>query len=229
MKFVQTIDFDFIELLSFWERPFKAKFIPQKVWNDLDKYKNDSNGLKNYFKKWKTRVLFKPLKRKMRYVPVGGEYNTEIHQSEVHIYCNNFDRYSFDDKVWKRLKYKIIQVTMHEFIHCRQYYSKDEWWEPGTVPYKKTGVLKIDTNRHYHSNKGEIEAYAHCIFLDYKCYKPKIPLMDLIRRSHKTNDSTTFAGIVKLFNHDNINNHALPLLAKKILTWDRKYKAFFRK
>jgi hypothetical protein len=58
MKFFSSLTFDFVDMLNFEERPFRAKFVPAKVWDDLDAYKNDSEVLKNYFKKWRTRVVF---------------------------------------------------------------------------------------------------------------------------------------------------------------------------
>lgn len=224
MKFIKSLDFDFIELLSFKERPFRAKFIPAKIWDDLDKYKNDSDRLKNYFKKWKIRVLYKEQKKEGRFVPVGGEYCPIKNYSEIHIYSNNFNKFQFTQNSWDRLKYKIIQVAMHELIHCRQYMGKNEEFEPSTVKFHKTGNSKIDENRHYHSGRDEIEAYAHCIFLDFKVYKPSFSISDLIRRSKTKRDSGTLAGILKVFGKDPRNNQALPLLTRKILTWERKYK-----
>ena len=50
MKFLENANYDWMELLNFYERPFRAKLTPAKVWNDLDRYKNDPIGLTNYAK-----------------------------------------------------------------------------------------------------------------------------------------------------------------------------------
>ena len=56
MYFLERATFDWMDLLNFNERPFRAKYIPAKVWKDLDRYRNDSIGLTNYFKKWRTKI-----------------------------------------------------------------------------------------------------------------------------------------------------------------------------
>ena len=77
MNYIQKLDFDFIEFLGFLERPFRAKFIPAKVWDDLDRYKNDATGLKNYFKKWRFRIAFHKEKKPTKRISIGGGYYTE--------------------------------------------------------------------------------------------------------------------------------------------------------
>lgn len=227
MKYIQSLNFDFIDLLNFTERPFRAKFIPAKIWDDLDTYKNDSVGLRNYFKKWKCKVVYKtPNKhgKEGKYMPIGGFYFPDKNSSELDLYTHDFNKFEFTKASWDRVKFKMIQVTMHELIHCRQYMGKHEDFASSTVKFHKTGVSKIDDNRHYHSGRDEIEAYAHCIYLDFKMYKPTLTVSELIRRSKNKRDSGTFAGIIKVFGKDSRNNHALPLLVRKILTWERKYK-----
>lgn len=224
MKYLRSLQFDFVDMLDFSDRPFRAKFVPAKIWDDLDFYKNDSKGLSNYFKKWKCKVVFLKNKKEKRYIPVGGLYDPDTNSSEVHIYTLNYDNFKFDDQSWDRLKYKLIQVTMHELIHCKQYMGKGEFYEPRTVKFHRTGIAKVDDTRHYYSGMDEIEAYAHCIFLDFKTTKPTIPVMTLIRRAMDKKDSSTFSGILKVFSKDFNKNAALPILAKKILTWERKYK-----
>lgn len=226
MKYLQGLDFDFIEMLNFAERPFKAKFIPSKVWNDLDEYKNDSVGLRNYFKKWKFKVQYKHDEKVKKYLPVGGWHEPSTGTSQVDIYTKNFNKFNFDDKSWVRFKFKLIQVAMHELIHCKQYMGKHEDYSASKVKFHKTGKSKIDENRHYHSGRDEIEAYAHCIYLDYKMYKPTMEITTLIRRCKTVSDSSTMYGILKVFGKDHRNNHALPLLMRKILTWERKYKQY---
>lgn len=56
MKFLESAEFNWMELLNFYEPPFRAKLIPSKVWKDLDLYRNDAKDLSNYCKKWRTKV-----------------------------------------------------------------------------------------------------------------------------------------------------------------------------
>jgi len=226
MTHLQSVGFDFIELLNFVDRPFRAKFIPAKIWDELDTFKNDSVGLTKYFKRWKCNVNFKQYKKITKYIPVGGYYLPDKNTSGLDLYTMHYDTFEFTQKSWDRLKYKILQVIMHELVHCRQYMGKHEDFESSTVKFHRTGISKVDEVRHYHSGRDEIEAYAHCIYLDFKAYKPNINITELIRRCMTEKDSPTFTGIIKLFGRDSQNNHALPLLTRKNLTWERKYKRF---
>ena len=225
MKYIQSLDFDFIEFLNFDEKPFRAKFNPSKVWNDLDRYKNDATGLKNYFKKWRFSIIFHKEKKPTKRISVGGGYYTEEERSELDIYTSpdtSFDKFKFTQSGWDRFKFRVIQVTMHELIHCRQYYGKHEDYTKGRVNYKETGIKRIDDNREYHAGKDEIEAYAHCVYLDFKTKRPTIPIATLIRYAKTYKVSKNLSGIQKVFQTDK-HNEVIPLLLRKILTWERKY------
>jgi len=111
---------------------------------------------------------------------------------------------------------------MHELIHCRQYYGKHEDFTKGRVNYKETGIKRIDDNREYHAGKDEIEAYAHCVYLDFKLNRPNIPIATLIRYAKTYKVSKNLAGIQRVFQTDK-HNEVIPLLLRKILTWERKY------
>lgn len=225
MRYIQSLDFDFIDFLNFDEKPFRAKFNPSKVWDDLDQYKNDATGLKNYFKKWRFSIKFHKEKKPTTRISVGGGYYTDEERSELDIWTSpdtSYDKYKFTDSSWARFKFRVIQVTMHELIHCRQYYGKHEFFTKGRVNYKETGIKKIDDNREYHSGKDEIEAYAHCVYLDFKTKRPTIPIATLIRHAKTYKVSKNLSGIQKVFQTDK-HNEVIPLLLRKILVWERKY------
>jgi len=228
MKYLQNLDFDFIEMLNFEERPFRAKFNPSKIWDDLDRCKNNATNLRNYFKKWRFSIVFHKENKPTKCIMVGGGYYTDECRSELDIWTGSdtdYNKYQFTDSSWNRFKFRVIQVAMHEIIHCRQYYGKHEEYTKGKVYYKKTGIKKIDENREYHAGKDEIEAYAHCVYLDFKTKRPTIPVATLIRYAKTYKVSKNLTGIQKLFRTDK-NNGVIPLLLRKILVWERKYKHF---
>lgn len=233
MKFLQEANFDWLDMLNFFERPFRAKLIPSKVWKDLDRYINDSKGLSNYLKKWRTRIEYLPQKSKAKvyksYVAVGGEYSPEDRQCVIIVHCNNFDTFQFNQDSWNRFKYKVMQVLMHELIHFMQYDRRGDEWSNYVVPYKKIGRLKIDEERRYLSEFDEIQAYAHCCWLDFKSFKPNIPVDQLLARSQKVKDSGTLHYILKTFHYDYRNNEAIPKIIQQIAKWDRKYQRVARK
>jgi hypothetical protein len=225
MKFVQNINFDFIEFLSFKERPFRAHFIPAKIWNDLDNYKNDATGLRNYFKKWRFRINWHTETKPTKSIAVGGGYWTDKQYSELDIWTSpdtDFNHYKFTEASWNRFKYRVIQVAMHELIHCKQYYGKDEDYCASKVYYARTGIKRIDDTREYHAGRDEIEAYAHCVFLDFKTKRPSIPVATLIRHAKTYKVSKNLSGIQRVFRTDR-HNEVIPLLLRKILVWERKY------
>jgi hypothetical protein len=230
MKFLQEANYDWMDMLNFTERPFRAKFTPAKIWQDLDRYRNDSVGLANYFKKWRTKIQWFTQKSKAQYykthIAVGGEYSPEDRQCTIQIYTTEYNTFAFTEKTWERFKYKLIQVTMHEMIHFMQFDRRDNEWSEYTVPYKKVGNEKKDSAREYLSSFDEIQAYAHCILLDYKTRFPDTPIAELISRSSYRNDSSTMKYILRTFDYDYRNNHAIPKLMQQIVKWDRKYKRF---
>jgi len=232
MSFLENVNFDWMDMLNFSERPFRASFVPSKVWRDLDHYVNDEVGLANYFKKWRTKIEWRKEKSKAkvyeRYIAIGGEYDAESRQCILIIYTDKFQSFKFDRENWDRFKYKLLQVHMHELIHFMQYDRRGDEWSNYILPYKKVKHARKDAERRYLSEFDEIQAYAHCVYLDYKLNKPTIPISTLISRSMKYRDSKTLHYILRTFNYDYRNNHAIPKLMQQIVKWDRKYKKMLR-
>jgi hypothetical protein len=217
-----------MEILNFYEPPFRAKLIPSKVWRDLDRYRNDSVGLANFCKKWRTKVEWKnpPSKAKMydTYAAIGGEYDPENRQIVMMIYTANFDKHKFTQVSWDKFKYRFIQTLMHEIIHFMQFHRRADQWSNYVLPHKKIGHAKKDEERRYLSEFDEIQAYAHCCYLDFKTYRPNVDIETLLGRAHYSNDSKTLRWILRTFNFDYKNNHAIPKLMQQIIKWDRKYQ-----
>lgn len=232
MNFLEQSDYDWMDILNFYEKPFRAKLIPSKVWRDLDRYRNDSVGLINYCKKWRTKVEFHEEKSKAKFyhshVAVGGEYDPEERQCIIQICTTNFDKFQFTEKTWNLFKFKFIQVLMHELIHFMQYDRRYDEWSDYVVPYKHIGHARKDAERRYLSSFDEIQAYAHCIYLDYKMNKPTLSIEDLLSRSNTNKDSKTFNYILRTFDYDYRNNHAIRKIVQQIAKWDRKYNKLLR-
>jgi len=226
MNFLEKADFDWMEMLNFYERPFRAKLNPSKLWRDLDEYENDSVGLSNYFKKWRTKIEWKVPPNKPlwhKYVAVGGEYAPEERQCCIQIYTTNFDNHKFDTVTWNKFKYRVIQTLMHEMIHFMQYDRRYDESSNYVVPYKRIGHSKKDAERRYLSEFDEIQAYAHCVYLDFKMKRPKVPLNLLLNRCKKKRDSSTLHYFLKTFDYDFRNNISPQKIIQQISKWDRKY------
>ena len=225
MNYLQSLDFDFIDFLNFEVRPFRAKFVPAKIWEDLDKYKNDATGLRNYFKKWRFRIVWMKETKPDSRILVGGGYYLDEEFSELEVWTgpnSSYKKFKFNEKSWDRFKFRVIQVAMHELINCRQYLGKHEDYNASKVYYKKSGIAKVDENREYHAGRDEIEAYAHCVYLDFRIRRPTIPISEMIRYSKYHSVSKNLNGVLKVFRTDKYND-VVPLMLRKILTWERKY------
>ena len=226
MNFLEKADFDWMEMLNFYERPFRAKLIPAKIWRDLDEYENDSVGLSNYFKKWRTKIEWKAPPNKPlwhKYVAIGGEYAPDERQCCIQIYTMRFDEHKFDTVTWNKFKYRIIQTLMHEMIHFMQYDRRYDESSNYVVPYKRIGHSRKDAERRYLSEFDEIQAYAHCVYLDFKMKRPKVPLNILLNRCKKKRDSSTLHYFLKTFDYDFRNNISPQKIIQQISKWDRKY------
>lgn len=223
MQFLENAKFDWMDMLNFYERPFRASFIPAKVWTDLDRYRNDPKGLSNYFRKWRTKIEWGKLKKPSEYIWVGGEYSPDDRQCTIKIYTTKFKTHKFTQKSWDRFKFKLIQTEMHELIHFMQYDRRDDQDSGYVLPYRKVSHAKKNEERKYLSEFDEIQAYAHCVLLEFKCFKPTVSTEDLISRAKYRRDSRCLHYILRTFNFDYKRNEAIPKLMQHVMKWDRKY------
>lgn len=226
MNFIKNLNIDFIDLLPFYERPFRAKFTPSKIWIDLDNYRNDPEGLVHYCKKWRTKVEYRPRGKNKIYetmVAMGGEYDCHDRQMSLYVYETNLKDFKFTDRTWARFKFKFMQVMMHEMIHFMQYDRRFDEPTNYVLPYKKVGKVKVDEERRYLSDFDEIQAYAHCVYLDLKCFHPSKTVKDLSVKS-KRSLSHTLSYYLKTFDKDHRNNEAINKLLQQVCKWDSKYQ-----
>lgn len=202
------------------------------MWKDLDNFKNDVKGIQRYFAKWKTIIRFLPSKPNYKGLYVSGEFQHFKRkqlwegQSTLFIHTEEFDVLEFTKNSWNKLKFKLIQTLLHELVHYFQNYSSYSSFD-SYARYKKVGNASIDEDRKYYSEKTEIQAHAHCIWLDYMLLKNKYSISTLIKRCKKRNDSETFTKILKTFNYNFSDNNTLRYLIDHIFRWDRKYSKKF--
>jgi hypothetical protein len=109
MTFLESASFDWMDILNFDEKPFRAKLIPAKVWVDLDSYRNNQVGLSNYVRKWRTKIEWKKEKSKAKwaenYVAIGGEYSILTFANVPSISIQKFNTFPFTDRSWNHLSF----------------------------------------------------------------------------------------------------------------------------
>jgi len=229
--FISKLDYDFIHFLQFKQRPFKAKFIPAQIYQALDNVKNNSKAFVNFCKKWKTKVVFvKTMLENEEYIPIAGEYDPDKNQITVIVYSDEFDKFQFSEHSWVSFKFIFIQVMMHEIIHFYQFSRRGGKWYNRNYLYKNHKKESINDSRNYYSSYDEIEAYAHCIFIDYKtAYEKDENLYAIMTNKKKRVVSENFMDYLKVFNYEYNNNPVLFQLEKKVLYWEQKYKKMLSK
>jgi hypothetical protein len=227
MTYLEHANFDWMGILNFYEKPFRAKLIPSKVWKDLDSCRNDSSRLANYVRKWRTKIEWRHEKSKAQWtnthVGIGGEYAPDERQITIQIYTDKFNTFTFTEASWRSFKMRFMQTLMHEIIHFMQYDRRGDEWSNYVVPYKKVGIAKKDSQRAYLSEFDEIQAYAHCVYLDFKMRRPNVEINILLSRYKNKRDSSTLHYFLKTFNYDLRNNTATRKIIDQIGKWDRKY------
>ena len=226
MNFIQKLDFDWIEFLNFYDRPFRAKFVPKKMWSDLDNYRSDLLGLKNYFKKWKTKIIFKKQPSSAvykKYILIGGEYDPIERQCSIFIYNSKPESNKFSDASWSSFKKRLMQTFMHELIHFMQFDRRDDNWSNYIVSYKHTSNPKKELERKYLSAFDEIQAYAHCVLIDFKINRPKSEVKTLLANYKSKRASSTLNYFLRAFDYDFENNLAAQKIIKQIGKWDNRY------
>jgi len=228
MNYIQNLTQDWVGMLNFYERPFRAHYIPAKIWEDLDRYRGDSRGLVNYFKKWRTKVECVPYIPKIPkpFIAVSGEYGPDERQISLILHSDTFDAHEFSDISWERFKYKVLQTHMHELVHFMQFSRRDDNWGHYMVPYKSVGIAKKDAERKYLSNFDEIQAYAHCVYLDFRMFRPNVELSTLLARCKEKHDSATLHYFMKSFDYNTKDNGAPRKILHQILKWERKYSSY---
>lgn len=140
MSWIETVNRDILPIIApFAPRGFKS-FNPYKLSKKLgDTYDYD---------KWK-KVL--------------RAYRIDLKEYELEEVSAEFDDSKNRIRVLvsnKSTKFSLIQTIIHEMIHVNQFaISKEQY-------YKLIGPTSVDEMIKYYSYFGEIQAFAHCIFLE---------------------------------------------------------------
>lgn len=186
---IATIDTNLIPLIA----PKAPRVLTKHIWNPKELY----DDLGQYdFMKWhfillELHVNLKEDHQKM-VSSVSGAYNIKDDWIEITIH-----RTSDPD-----LRFLVIQIILHEFVHVGQLYHRDHKYFT-----RRTCRLTGDTRIDYLTQDGELEAFAHCLFLESQ-NNPTLPLCETVER------------------YDDVPKRAQNRLLKFLYAWESKYKDF---
>lgn len=150
MNYLRSIDFDFRDILEIDKGLYKKPLIPAVLWKALEQ---SSIAL------WPS--ILKPYRVYFTLTQVDdlahtcmGEYDEDTHTSNVVALVSKNDTHH-------NLIFQVIQTVMHEYIHASQSYCNSE-------QFNNVGDSK--TFEDYLSEWREIQALAHCAFLEIMEY-----------------------------------------------------------
>ena len=216
MRYLQTLNYDFNELLGLEGKTF----IPSEVFNKG--IKKDFISLKRYLSKLGITLSYIVDKKlRKRDVVVSGEFDGETDKIIVYIstykgMCNvNYNRY-------KRIKTvtEIIITVMHELIHRKQYEYRGTLNDKHYL-FNRTGDPKLDEEYEYMSDTDEVPAFAHCAYTELKIQNPNSTIRQALRNRKAKSD------VVELYK-SMYKPHSDTMIEfyKALFRWERLYNEF---
>lgn len=220
--FVSSCDKDFVKVCGFKRKPFKSKFVLSQVWKDLDQFRGDIGALTKYFKQYKTDVIIGIPEIEFEKIPIGGYYTPDLNRIELILTVKDFDNHQFTDRSWWEFKFLIIQVMCHEIVHMMQFVNRDFFWSYRNCKFRKVRSEAKNENRKYHASLDEIQAYAHCIYLELKQFGFDIPKTK--KDHHNFKLSITFNMILNVFGKK-MNEPVITKTMFHVKQWKKKYES----
>jgi len=216
MRYLQTLDYDFNELLGIDGKPF----IPSEVY--CKAVSKDFVSLKRYFARLDIALSYIVDKKlRKRDVVVSGEFDGEEDKITIYVstykgMCNvNYNHY-------KRVKTvtEIIITVMHELIHRKQYEYRGTLNDKHYL-FARTGDPKMDEEYEYMSDTDEVPAFAHCAYTELKIQNPNISIARALkRRKVKSSIVDLYKSMYKP------NSDTMIEFYKALFRWERLYNEF---
>lgn len=146
---LKTDQRDFRDLLPVLDRSvFKHPCIPAKLWKSL----GNTFDLKQWARVLKKHRISIALGHE-GFAIVTAEFDDETNRITMEI--SSPESFRID-----ALKFELLQTLMHELIHANQFFGHEEQY--GRI----IGTPKTE-EQEYLSNFGELQAFAHCIALEF--------------------------------------------------------------
>lgn len=212
-KFLANFSGDFVEILGV-DLP---RFVPSELWKNLDRYRNDPNGMKRYLqKKHKTTLHTEKSIGKEFYV--SGEFAMDEEKMNLFTVRPQY----FDTKSWMDFKFEVIITMMHEHIHFMQWlFSEDEF--EFVLLHKEHKNVEKQEEREYYAGWSEIQAYAHCILMEIKARNVNIPAHKALTAKRIGYYSPTLKRIKGSFDGF---DYPLRWLYREVLRWEKRYERY---
>lgn len=211
-SYISTYTDNFVDLLNV-DLP---ELRPAKIWNDIDKYRNDPVGMKRYFsRKFKATLNTEFSSKRDSVFYVSGEFD----QLEERVIVNTVRHKNLADCDWRALKAEIIVTLMHEYIHYMQYIFDDNDMDLVLLHKEHANKLKQE-EREYYASWSEIQAYAHCIYMEMKDRNSKKSCAEMLQHKRQYY-SPCLRGIRSRFEGF---DYPIRYLYREVLRWEKRYE-----
>jgi hypothetical protein len=206
--FLSNYNDNFVDLLNV-DLP---KFVPSVLWDKLDKYRWDIPGMK--------RFLARNYRAKLQHTTcliwftVSGEFDHL--ENRISLFVESAPELT--DRQWRAFKFELIITLMHEYVHYMQWsFHQDEFEK--ILLHKESTNEDVQEQRDYYAAWDEIQAYAHCIYMEMKDRNSHKPVAEMLQ--HPTcYYSPTLRHIKSLYEGF---DQPIKYLYREVLKWEKRY------
>ena len=238
-EFISRLDFDVVPLIGFENRKrmFPVKMNLAQMWGELDRCRNNARALVAYLqKKWITVQFIGPDDEKAKDVMViagefepdfEGRYGVVYDDVRVLIFTTRegFNSHEFSDAGWGAFKRDLLQIAMHELVHARQFSNSKRRWLHGQVRFEKSRRLNINVQREYLADMCEVEAYAHCCYIELMSNYRKFDFSKLPEKLTRRIKCDSLRFYLRVFGYkDAAQKPVIKRLITHIRAWERRYR-----
>lgn len=216
MRYLQTLDNNFNEMLGLKGKPF----IPSTVFTKcIDK---EFSQLKRYLARLDINLSF-IIDKKLRKqdIIVSGEYDFEVDKITVFINtCKGMNTVNYNR--YKKIKTvsEIILTIMHELIHRKQFMHRGTLNDKHYI-FARTGDKNVDEQYEYYSDTDEVPAFAHCVYTELKMNHPDLPIGKILKMKKK------YSSVLDVYKAMyKSNSDTMVEFYKAIFRWERLYNEF---
>ncbi len=209
--FITNYRENFVDLLNV-DLP---RLVPAELWVKLDKYRNNIAGLKRFLaRNYKVKVVHQTI---LLYFLISGEFDHLENRITVFIDSSP----DLTDAQWRAFKFELIITIMHEYVHYMQWTFHEDQFET-VLLHKETPNEELQEQRDYYAAWDEIQAYAHCIYMEMKDRNGHKSVADMLQ--HPTSYySPTLRHIKSLFDGF---DYPIRYLYREVLRWEKRYDRF---
>ncbi len=222
--------FDVLPALGLRRRRGALSFVPSEIWHRLDEFIGRPMAMRSYLQDCVgVNLAFKPAERdpKVHRPTLSGEYDPTKNRATVFIHSkfSEFASFPFTHDSWNQVKFDIIELALHEFVHMSQWKGDQRMWRSRNVRHEPARSEIKHNERGYLSHPIEIDAYALSVLLEmmssYRSFDSKTLASKL---NHKIRSETARYYLSTFGYKDAMDKLVVKKLVHRAQYWDRRIR-----